>query len=149
MRNILNRFLLVIAGLLLTWFSTEVGDKMFHSVLNIKLSLVKFEATGLFIILCLAALVFSVYECLAFMDTFHEKDEAGHFNHVSDIFEASLSSASVAFVFGAFVDPIGKSGIEAWTPWDFLFILGLMPMTLIVKDIVIDLVSIAFARPED
>jgi len=88
-------------------------------------------------------------ECFAFVEAFLEKGEvqAEHFSCTNDVFEASYASICTAFVFGAFLGPVGKSGLTAWmTPWDFLFILGFVPIALVIVDLFTKTFSVLLVR---
>ena len=76
-----------------------------------------------------------------------EVEDVSRFSSNKAVVAASLGAICFMFLFGLIVAPFDKG---AWmTPWDFLLILGLLPIIFVVRSLKVDIDAQKIKEEED
>ncbi len=134
--NILNRILIVAAGLGLAWCAVwGAGEMRAVAVAHGPRDIV----TIAFIVVGIAAFALGALVLTVFATAWERETEP--FREVGEGTMAFVNAICFAFIFGALVAPVGQGGLAVWvTPWDFLLIAGFLPALFFVKDLLGDIV---------
>lgn len=138
MENVVNRIILVIAGLALSWCAVWGAGGINRWATAHDGSAAGDGTILLLVILAVVAVIVGAAVFVVFIDELMEDKRVDTVDAVSAI---GLGAICFSFVFGAIVSPVGSdAGIGVWiTPWDFLLVLGAIPMVFAVKEIVVDI----------
>ncbi len=138
MENVVNRIILVIAALALSWCAVWGAGSVNRWATAHDGSVAGDGTILLLVILAVVAVIVGAVVFVVFIDELTEDRSADTVDAVSAI---GLGAICFSFVFGAIVAPVGSdAGIGAWiTPWDFLLVFGAIPMIFAVKEIIVDI----------
>lgn len=120
-----NRIILLIAGLGVAWCAVW-GASVLHALIFTP------DATGVAFVALVVLGTIAVCVGIFFARVFFEESIDS-----IDTLSASAVGISAAFVFGVIAAPLAAGGTLV-TPWDFLLIIGFLPMVFVVKDLLGD-----------